>query len=168
MFCICICIQIQQFYLMVIFYQKYEAKNVLLQIMYAVSGVTGGGGVRAECLPKTSDREISADLPGKKEGRKKGKRGENWEKKKENCEREGWKMEGGKVTKWGETFLFVFCFSLFKTTKICFGCTKMEIFYREKSISHPGKKSGKMTLPPQKNFPVMPLTWKILLNVLTF
>ena len=32
----------------------------------------------------------------------------------------------------------------------------MEVFYWEKAF-HPGKKSGKMTLHPQKNFPVMPL-----------
>ena len=32
-----------------------------------------------------------------------------------------------------------FCFSLFKTTKICFRCTKMEISYREKAF-HTGKK----------------------------
>ena len=41
--------------------------------------------------PETSDQEISADLPGKK---REGKRGENLEEKKENCNR-----EGGKVTK---------------------------------------------------------------------
>ena len=41
-------------------------------------------------------------------------------------------------------------------TKISFGCTKMEIFYQEKAF-HAGKKSGKMTLPPQKNSPVTPL-----------
>ena len=41
-------------------------------------------------------------------------------------------------------------FSLFKTTEICFGSTKMGIFYRE-------KKSGKMTLPLLKNIPLMPL-----------
>ena len=54
----------------------------------------------------------------------------------------------------------VFCLSLFKTTKICFGSTKMKIFYRDKSSSCQGKKSGKTTLPPQKNFPVTPLTVK--------
>ena len=32
-----------------------------------------------------------------------------------------------------------FCFSLFKMTKICFGSTKMEIFYREKAF-YVGKK----------------------------
>ena len=37
----------------------------------ALSGVTGGGGA------ETSDREIFADVPGKKRQGKKGKRGEN-------------------------------------------------------------------------------------------
>ena len=85
-------------------------------------------------------------------------------------------MEGGKVIKSGrksgnDLFLFLFyfilfyfilfyfilfyfilffCFSLLKTTEICFGSTKIGIFYRE-------KKSGKMTLAPQKNTPVTPL-----------
>ena len=94
----------------------------------------------------------------KKETRKKGKRGKNWEEKKGKCKR-----EGGKVTKWEEDlfffffFFFSFCFLLFKTTKIVFWSTKMEIFYREKAYFMPGKKSGKMTLPPQKIFPVTPL-----------
>ena len=33
---------------------------------------------------------------------------------------------------------------------------KMGIFYRKKYFT-PGKKLGKITLPPQKNMPVMPL-----------
>ena len=53
---------------------------------------------------------------------------------------------------------FFFCFSLFKTTEICFGSTKMKIFYRGKAF-HTGKKSGKMTLPPLKNIPLMPLLY---------
>ena len=72
------------------------------------SGVTRGEGKGAECPPsETSGWEISADLPGKKEARKKG--GE---------------MRRGPF--------FSPCFSLkFKTTsKICFGSTKMKIFYR--------------------------------------
>ena len=36
----------------------------------------------------------------------------------------------------------------------------MKIFYRDKSSSCREKKSGKTTLPPQKNFPVTPLTVK--------
>ena len=92
-------------------------------------------------------------------------------------------MEAGKVIKRGEDFfslilifiylfiylfinlfiylfiyLFIFCFSLLKTTETCFGSTKMGIFYRQKTF-HAGKKkkTGKMTLPPQKNMPVTPL-----------
>ena len=64
-------------------------------------------------------------------------------------------MEGGKSSKWGDDFFFFFCFSLFKMTKICFGSTKIEIFYREKAFL-PGKKSEKMTLPPQKIFLLRP------------
>ena len=51
---------------------------------------------------------------------------------------------------------FLLFFSLLKRTEICFGSTKIRIFYREKAF-HFGKKSGKITLPPQKNMPVTPL-----------
>ena len=47
-------------------------------------------------------------------------------------------MEVGKVIKRGED-LFFFSFSLLKTTEICFGSTKMEIFYRGKTF-HAGQK----------------------------
>ena len=115
------------------------------------------GGRGAECPPRDFWPGNFCWPTGKKEARKKGKRGENWEEKKENCKR-----EGGKVTKWGEdlrTFFFFFFFLLltFQTTKICFGSTKMEIFYREKAFHAGKKKSGQMTLPPHKNFPVKPL-----------
>ena len=53
-------------------------------------------------------------------------------------------------------FFFFFGFTLFKTTEICFGSTKMGIFYREKHFT-PGKNSEKMTLPPLKNIPLTPL-----------
>ena len=94
------------------------------------SGVTsggGGGGGGAE----SSEREISADLPGKK---RQGKNG-NGAEKKENQKREGrkLKMEGGKV-KWGKDFFF----------------------YQEKAF-HAKKKSVKMTLPTLKNIALMPL-----------
>ena len=83
---------------------------------------------------------------------------EKGKEKKENCKKEGvnCKWKEGKLQNAEGTFFFFFFFSLFKTTKICFGSTKMEFFYREKAF-HAGKKSGKMTLPPQKNFPVTPL-----------
>ena len=58
-------------------------------------------------------------------------------------------MEGGKV----------FCFSLSKTTEICFGSTKMGIFYREKAF-HAGKKNQEKWLypppPPLKIFLLRP------------
>ena len=81
-----------------------------------------------------------------------------WGKQKEN-EREGGKlkMEGGKVIKWGEDLFWVFCFSLLKTTEICFGSTIVENFYIRKKHFTVGKKSGKITLPPQKKFSVTPL-----------
>ena len=118
------------------------------------SGVTGRGQGQSAPL-ETSDREIFADVSGirKKEARKKGKRGENWEEKKENCEKEGGKLEleVGKVIKRGEDHFFFFfpCFSLLKTTEICFGSTKIGIFYREKSISRQKKNREKLLCPPQ-------------------
>ena len=89
----------------------------------------------------------------KREARKKRESGEE---KKENQKREGGKLklEGGKVTKWkwGEDFFFFFCFSLFKTTEICFGSTKMGIFYRKKEF-HTGKKIwGNDFAPSEKYF----------------
>ena len=85
-----------------------------------------------------------------KEARKKGKRSENWEETKENCKMEGGKLEmevGKEVRTFLDPFLFLFpfffCLSLFKTTEICFGSTKMGIFYREKSISRRGKNQEK-------------------------
>ena len=42
-------------------------------------------------------------------------------------------------------------------TKICFGSTKIGIFYREKAFHGREKQLGKITLPPQKNMPVTPL-----------
>ena len=72
-------------------------------------------------------------------------------------------MEEEKVGKWVEDlFIFIlfiylfFCFTLLKTTKICFGGTKIEIFYREKAF-HAGKKNQeKMTLPLRKIFLLRP------------
>ena len=62
------------------------------------SGVTGRG-TGGRVPPETSDREISADLPRKKEARKKGERGKMEKKRRKNCKKEGGKlkMKGGKV-----------------------------------------------------------------------
>ena len=105
--------------------------------------------------PQTSDREIFADVTGKKRQGKKGKRDENWEEKKENCKREGGKleMEVRKVIKRGEDPFF---FQFWKWQKFVLSLPKWEFSIGKKHFT-PRKKSGKMTLPPQKNMPVTPL-----------
>ena len=51
---------------------------------------------------------------------------------------------------------FLFCFfSLFKMNEICFGSTKMEIFYREKAF-HAGKKIRKYDFAPLEQFSCYP------------
>ena len=86
---------------------------------------------------------------GKREGRKKGK----MEKKRRKIERG--KAEKRKVTKWRmrrDFFkIFFFCFSLFKTTEICFGFTKMGIFYRGKAF-HAGKNFRKNYFAPSEKY----------------
>ena len=47
-------------------------------------------------------------------------------------------------------------FFFFKTTEICFGSTRMGIFYREKAF-HAGKKVRKNDFAPLKNIPLTPL-----------
>ena len=65
------------------------------------------------------------------------------------------RMEGGKVTKCGEDFFFpacfCFCYSLFKTTEICCGSTKIGIFYWEK-VFHAGKKIRKNDFAPSEKY----------------
>ena len=77
------------------------------------NGVTGGGG-GAKC-PRDFWPGNFCWRIGKKEAKKKGKRGENWEEKKENCKREGGKLETevGKAIKRGELFFFFFFFFFF-------------------------------------------------------
>ena len=48
-------------------------------------------------------------------------------------------------------FLFFFCLPLFKTTKLCFGSTNMEISYREK-VFNAEKKIRKNDFAPSKIF----------------
>ena len=127
------------------------------------SGVTAGG--RGRVPPDSSYREISVDLPGKGREGKKGKRRRKEGKstkgrsKIENGRGESYKMRRGH-------FFFFFCFSLFKTTEICFESTKLGIFYREKAFQA-GKKLRRITfLPSLKNIPFMPLDIKQYWNVL--
>ena len=76
------------------------------------SGVTGGGGRGQSTPPGTSDREISADLPGKERQGKKGK----WSRKegklkKGKVENWKWKEEKGKVNQMRRGPFFFFYFS---------------------------------------------------------
>ena len=117
----------------------------------AVTSVQWGGGGRA--------------LTGKfllahQEKRGKEKKG-TWRRKEGKLKKGRLKIENRrdesyKIRRGPLFFFFFFFFSLFKTTEICFGSTRMGIFYQEKSF-HAGKKSGNMTLPPMKNIPLTPL-----------
>ena len=90
--------------------------------------------------------------------RVKGKKGGNRAEKKENRKKEGikFKTEGDRRGLFFFLFFFFFFFHwLFKTTEICFGSTKMGIFYREKAF-HAGKKIRKNDFAP---------LWKIFLFI---
>ena len=97
---------------------------------------------------------------GKREGKKRGK----MEKKRRKIEKGRWKIENGrrKVIKWWEDPLFFLSFLLFtfenhwKLFWVYQNCN----FLLGKNISRQEKKnqnSGKITLPPLKNIPLMPL-----------
>ena len=92
----------------------------------------------------------------KKEARKNRKRGENWEEKKENCKREGGKYGSRKVIKRGEDHFFFLLFT-FENDRNLFWVYQNGKFLPGKKHFTSGKNWGKMTLPPQKNIPVMPL-----------
>ena len=123
-----------------------------------------GAGVRVP--PDIFHQEIFAELPGKEGQGRKGKRRE----KEGKLKGKRWKIENGRgeSMKISRGFFFFFFFfvtfcslfffflSLFETNEICLGFTKMDNL-PGKSIFHTGKKSGKMTLPPLKNIPLMPL-----------
>ena len=103
--------------------------------MESLGGNFGRKGERSEKGRERVKEEV-------KEKRGKEKR-ENGEEKKGNCKR------GGKLKMKGEgyenelrtfflSFFFFFCLSLFETTEMCLGCTKMEI--------STGKKIGKWAI----------------------
>ena len=132
---------------------KYAHCTDVVKVYY--NSILMGSGFKVEGGGQSTPLTL---VTGKIEARKKGK----MENKRRKIQK--WKTEeGGKVKKWGKAlfpfFFFFFGSSLFKPTEICFGTTKMgRIFYREKAFN-PGKKSGKMTLPPLKNIPLMPCLW---------
>ena len=135
------------------------------------SGVTGGGcGQGAECPPETSDREISADLPEKKRQGKNGK-GVKIEKKRRKIIKgkvQNWKWKVEKLQNKRTFFCFCFvclfvwwvvCFCFCFVLFVCF-CFCFVLFVCLFAFSRREKKTGKMTLPPQKNFPVSTLKRK--------
>ena len=85
------------------------------------------------------------------------------EKKRRKIKKKGmWKIENGKRKshKMRDAFsffffFFFFCSSLLKSTEICFGSTKMGIFYREKAFDA-RKTNLKKWLCPSYSFPARP------------
>ena len=106
--------------------------------------------------PETSAWEIFADVSGKR-GKEKRVKFEKKRRKIVKGKVENWKLKNGsrKIIKSGEDllpfFFFLFCFSLLKTTEICFGSTKMGIFYQEKTF-HAGKKIRKNDFAPSEKY----------------
>ena len=118
-----------------------------------------GGGRGAECPQRLLNGKF---LLTYREKRGKEKREKEWKLRRKGGNLE---IEAGKRYKkrWGPFFFF--CFSLLKTTKICFGSTKMVIFYREKAF-HAGKKIRKNNFAPsEKNACYAPGTY---LNIKNF
>ena len=99
----------------------------------------GGGRGEAECPQRLLTGKFLLTYWEKKRQGKKGKGVKTIEKKrrkivKGKVENWKWKVENLQNQEGGYFFLL----SLFKTTKICFRCTKMDIFYRGKAF-HAGK-----------------------------
>ena len=76
---------------------------------------------------------------------------EQKERKKWKRKVENWKWKEEKLKKEVRTFFFFSRLSLFKTTEICFGSTKMGIFYQEKPF-HAGKKIRKNDFAPSEKY----------------
>ena len=125
------------------------------QLDVVFSGITGGGQSAPQRLLTGKFLLTYWDKRGN-EKRENGM-GENWEEKKENCKREGGKleMEVGKVIKRGEDLFFCFCFCFlflffvlfcffafhfWKRQKLVLGLLKWE-FSTGKKAFHAGKKN---------------------------
>ena len=122
------------------------------------SGVTGGGGGQGGHSQRLLTGKFLMTY---------------WEKRGKEKMEKGWKLirKGGKLEmkagkhskkRWGPFFFFFFFFFFFashfwKRRKFVLGLPNWEFSTGKKHFT-PGKKSGKMTLPPQKNMPVTPLS----------
>ena len=111
------------------------------------SEVSGGGVLGGRVPPRDFWPGNFCWRIRKKEARKNGKRGENWEEKKENCKREGGKleMEVGKVIKRGEDLVFClfvclfwfffFAFHFWKRRKFVLGLRKWDFYTGKKHFT---------------------------------
>ena len=108
----------------------------------------------AEFPPDTFHRETTVLTYREKRGKGKKETGEE-NKEIEKGKVENLKMEGGRRELQNEERDFFF--SLFKTTEICLGSTKMEIFYREKYFTPGRNKIRKNDFAPLKIIPLTPL-----------
>ena len=134
-------------------FAEYQSKNHFSTWSHALSvhGVTAGG--------KSAPWHFSPGnfcWPSYQEKRGKGK----WRRKERNSKKGRWKIGNGRRKsdkgRRGLLLCFVFLLFPFKPLKFVFGSTKWE-FSAGKNNFTPGKKSGKKTLPPLKNIPLMPL-----------
>ena len=121
----------------------------------SISGVTGGGGAGgAECPQRLLTGKFLLTYR-EKEARKKREKGWKLRIKEEKLYKGRCEIENG---------IDFFPFS-FKTTKICFGCTKMGIFYLKKAFYAGKKNQEKWLCPLRKKFLLRPcLAWNLLLK----
>ena len=103
--------------------------------------------------PETSDREISADLLGKK--RQKEKRSEIEKKRRKIVKGKVEKLPNEEMRR-GPFFFFFFASHFSKPLKFVLGLPKWKFSTGKKHFT-PGKKIRKNDFAPQKNFPVTPL-----------
>ena len=103
--------------------------------------------------PETCDREISADVSGKK---RQGKIGNREERKKiVKGKVENWKWKEGKVPNWGEDFFFFFAFHFSKRWKFVSGVPKWKFSTGKKNFTR--KKIRKKDFATsEKNFLLRP------------
>ena len=120
------------------------------------SGITGRG--RGKVPPRNFSMGNFCWPTGKKGARKKGKKGvRKWkgggkEAKLEREEVENWKCKGIGMKMSRSPPFFFFCLSLFETTQICSGSTKMDKFARKNHISHREKNQENWLCPLWKIF----------------
>ena len=124
-------------------YTCQAGRLVMLQWYCECSGVTGGGAGGQSAPPETSDREIFADVSGKK--------GKGWKLRRKGGKLE---MEAGKRQKkrWGPFFFFFFFFLLFtfENDENLFWVYQNGNFLPGKSISRREKNQEKWLCPLRK------------------